>query len=683
MNQTLRLISMLAKTTYTLLLSCTLVFSSSAQSYEEIIDSLQQSLTQSTSTEQQVDLLNEISYSFRRLSNSKDSIFFYADQALRLANKEGYTRGQYIAYKNIGIYHYKSGLQNDSSKFYYHKSLNLAKQANDYYTQAACLNNLGLISGFKKDLSSSIKYYLDGVEILEKYSKENQSLKGILLGNLGMAYASIGDKERAYQYLKRTIEFGQKYNHKSVLSQYMDDYANILLDRGEIEQAEALVKKAGMTQKEIGDKQSQNPTLVTKIDLLISKGKFKEAKPLAENALSVADRKNYHTYASLLLNKLIEISIGLDDYNETLAYAQQLESMNKDLSLRSFQKYSYESLAKAYKFIGDYQRANENLTNLIAVSDTLLIIEQKAETAKLEAKFQLREQKAEIKALNKAKKAEEERAKLLTGTLILTILLISAIVFQLVRRNQKNKIIAKKNQELKHYINYNLQLENFAYIASHDLKTPLRNIVSFTQVLKASAITRLNEEEKNYLQFIEKGSKEMSLLLDDLYTYAQNSRKTLQVETINISSFFDNLFQNIDIAIKEKNAIVQYTSTLNKIQADPVKLNQLLQNLILNGLKFQKKGNQPIININLSEQGKNWLFKVTDNGIGIDEKFKDKIFIIFKRLHKKSEFEGTGIGLAICQKIVEQHGGKIWFNSTSGNGTNFFFTIPSHSQKAK
>ena len=94
-------------------------------------------------------------------------------------------------------------------------------------------------------------------------------------------------------------------------------------------------------------------------------------------------------------------------------------------------------------------------------------------------------------------------------------------------------------------------------------------------------------------------------------------------------------------------------------------------------MKFQKKGNRPIININLSEQGKNWLFKITDNGIGIDEKFKDKIFMIFKRLHNKNEFEGSGMGLAICQKIVEQHGGEIWFNSIPGKGTSFFFTIPS------
>lgn len=665
---------MLEKTINIFLFFCIIAIPCRAQTYQEIIDSLQQVLSETTDQRLQVDMLNDISYSYRR-SSERDSIFFYADKAKKLAEEIGYLRGQSIAHKNIGIWHYKIASPPDSARYHYNKALLLAKDAGDYYTQAACLNNLGLVCGFTNDLSSGIKYYLEGVEIFDHHFKENLILKGLLLGNLGMAYVNVGDSDKAYEYLKRTVEFGKENNYKPILAQYMDNYADILIDRGEIELAESIIDEALIIQKEIGDQQSRNPILVRKLEILMSKGEFQTAKTLAEEALAETEQKNYQAYASFLFNKLIEISIGLNDQERTLEYATQLEGL--DLGFRSFHKNSYESLAKAYAFTGNHKKANRYLKNVLALSDTIRMIEQTEETAKLEAAFQLRERKAEIEALNKEKETEKEKARLLTSVLILSILLIGGVIYQLYKRNQKNKIIAKKNQELQHYIDYNLQLENFAYIAAHDLKTPLRNIVSFTQVLKSSSSERLEEKEKNYLKFIETGSKEMSLLLDDLYAFAQNNRKVLQVESIQMEAFMANLLQKIDVAIKESKAEVHYKSNHNTINADPIKLNQLLQNLILNGLKFQKADNQPIINISLSEQGKNWLFKVSDNGIGMDEKFSDKVFMIFKRLHKKEEFEGTGIGLAICQKIVEQHGGKIWFNSTLGKGTTFFFTIPS------
>ncbi|MFK7946061.1 MAG: PAS domain S-box protein [Saprospiraceae bacterium] len=235
--------------------------------------------------------------------------------------------------------------------------------------------------------------------------------------------------------------------------------------------------------------------------------------------------------------------------------------------------------------------------------------------------------------------------------------------------------LAVKNAELEHYIETNLQLESFAYIASHDLKEPLRMIHSFTQLLNRRLKPHFDENTTDYINFILSGVHRMQNLLDDLLKYSTIGRKEKDLEMVDLNDTIYNVIQNLQHSVKEKNAEIQI-EPLPQVKAFPIQMVQLFQNLISNAIKFVPNEKQPIINIKVKEQLNSYDFEVNDNGIGIQKEYLEKIFLVFKRLHSKEEYEGTGIGLATCKKIIENLNGQIWVESEYGKGTSFFFTIP-------
>ena len=168
----------------------------------------------------------------------------------------------------------------------------------------------------------------------------------------------------------------------------------------------------------------------------------------------------------------------------------------------------------------------------------------------------------------------------------------------------------------------------------------------------------------------------MSYLIDDLLAYSRLESKALQIEMISLKELMQSTINQVSAYVKEKNAKITLNIQPEVIQGDKIKLQQLFQNLLLNGIKFHKPDQDPNIEINCVSEDKFWLFEFKDNGIGIEEQYFEKIFLIFKRLNRKESYEGSGIGLAICKKIVEKHGGKIWVESKLGSGSSFFFLLP-------
>lgn len=233
-----------------------------------------------------------------------------------------------------------------------------------------------------------------------------------------------------------------------------------------------------------------------------------------------------------------------------------------------------------------------------------------------------------------------------------------------------------KNGQLQQYIESNLNLENFAYLASHDLKSPIRTIVSFAQLLERKLSGKISTEERDYLNFIVSASKNMQKLINALLAYSRVNTTHLLVENVNVPLMLQELQGEMSASIHEKGAIIRIENIPECIDGDGIKLRQLFQNLITNAIKFSFPDRQIEILIEAEQTAEYWRFQITDNGIGIEEAYRDKIFMLFQRLHSDMEYEGTGIGLALCRKVVEQHGGEIGFSSQYGIGTTFFFTIP-------
>ncbi len=255
--------------------------------------------------------------------------------------------------------------------------------------------------------------------------------------------------------------------------------------------------------------------------------------------------------------------------------------------------------------------------------------------------------------------------------------------YQDVTKTKKQQAIIQKqlqalhnqNQKLQQYIDSNMQLENFAYIASHDLQAPLRTISSFSQILVKTAKDKLDQKEQNYLSFIINATQNMEQLIKDLLSYSKVNTSKRILKSVNIKNLIEEITLEIHTTIAEKNARVETENLPTNITADKIKIRQLFQNLMTNALKFTKPDVPPILTISCSETPYFWKFAVADNGIGIAPENQEKIFLLFRRLHTKESYPGTGIGLAICHKIVEQHEGEIRVESIVGEGATFYFTI--------
>jgi len=235
--------------------------------------------------------------------------------------------------------------------------------------------------------------------------------------------------------------------------------------------------------------------------------------------------------------------------------------------------------------------------------------------------------------------------------------------------------LSTKNEELEKYIQSNLQLENFAYIASHDLKAPLRTVSSFAFLLKQKAYKNLDEKSKEYLDIVLRSSTNMQKLIDDLLAFSRVGTQKVNFKEILLAPMLRRILLDLDSSIKESNGKVILHDLPEVIYADESMMIQIFLNLIANGLKFMAKDTSPVIEISSKETKTHWEFNVKDNGIGIKEENVSKIFGIFEKLHSNDVFEGTGLGLSICKKIIEIHNGNISVQSELGKGSNFLFTI--------
>jgi PAS domain S-box-containing protein len=221
----------------------------------------------------------------------------------------------------------------------------------------------------------------------------------------------------------------------------------------------------------------------------------------------------------------------------------------------------------------------------------------------------------------------------------------------------------------------NQELEQFAYVSSHDLQEPLRQVRSFVQLLRDRYQEQFDDRGAEYLRFIVDGASRMSELVQDLLAYSRVGAREKRRQPVSCRDALEKALVNLQASMTESQAQVTFDE-LPTVTADPLQMSQLFQNLVGNALKFCRDDVPPEIHVGARREGAEWLLSVRDNGIGIDPQYTDKIFQIFQRLHARDKYPGTGIGLALCKKIVEQHGGRIWMESQPGQGTTFFVTIP-------
>jgi len=245
------------------------------------------------------------------------------------------------------------------------------------------------------------------------------------------------------------------------------------------------------------------------------------------------------------------------------------------------------------------------------------------------------------------------------------------IVRDVTERKQAEEALKEKTEEL---ARSNRELEQFAYVASHDLQEPLRMVTNFVQLLAKRYQGKLDSNADDFINFAVDGTMRMWKLINDLLAYSRVGTRSHTFEPINCETILQEALDNLKVTMEESGAVVTH-DPLPTVMADNPQLVELFQNLIGNAIKF--RGDEPPrVHISASRNGNGWIFSVCDNGIGIAPEYAERIFIIFQRLHGRNEYPGTGIGLAVCKKIVERHGGRIWVESEPKKGATFYFTLP-------
>ncbi|MEU2248410.1 CHASE3 domain-containing protein [Streptomyces sp. NPDC019224] len=254
------------------------------------------------------------------------------------------------------------------------------------------------------------------------------------------------------------------------------------------------------------------------------------------------------------------------------------------------------------------------------------------------------------------------------------------LVAELDAAEEREEVLAQQTVELRRS---NSELEQFAYVASHDLQEPLRKVASFCQLLDKRYGNELDGRGKQYIDFAVDGAKRMQVLINDLLTFSRVGRVHDSWTPVELDRALDRALANLTLVIEESGTTVVRESPLPSVTGDPTTLAMIWQNLIGNAVKFRRADEPCVITVGCEREGDDWHFTVADNGIGIAPEFAEKVFVIFQRLHGRDEYEGTGIGLALCRKIIEFHGGRIWLDPDSRQGARIHFSLPADAAPAE
>ncbi len=532
------------------------------------------------------------------------------------------------------------------------KTLAILETKDDPTAIAGCHYNLAGIFFYQKQFKSALEHYNKAYEIIKPLDEPR--LQYSCLGGLGSVYYQLGEKQKALEFNRNALELAKKIGYKTGIAYSLGNMGSQYTKDKNFEKAREVLMESIKIKKEIGDSWGQIGSLGT----------------LAEVEM---DSKNF------------KIALGL--YKEALKLAELIDSDPRKAEL-------YKDMSKCHQELGNQKQSYIFLNKYVELKDNLINEKTVEEMGRSKNRYEIQKKEHEISMLKKENQLlglDKKVQKLQIYIFAIAAFFLLTFVMWFIRRlnfskkmntllEDKNDLLNSKNDEIE---NANTELEKsntnltqFAYVASHDLKEPLRMIHSYTTLLKRKYGDSFDETGHEFMHYITDAVSRMQTLLDDLLDFSRAGSSKGMAGLIDTKDVVDMVRANLRHRFESEGAtLILKADYFPVVKAHRTQLVQLLQNLLSNGIKFVG-GKMPMVELNCVEDKGFYKFSVRDNGIGISDENKSKVFEMFTRLHDKTEYEGTGIGLATCKRIVDSLGGQIWLESEVGKGTTFFFTIP-------
>ncbi len=557
------------------------------------------------------------------------------------------------------------------SKDYYDRTLELAERVNDIEMIEFAYNGLGTLHGALSEFDKAVEAYLHSIDIAKKRNNIREEVVG--LTNIANVYTKANNFDLAFDNIQKAQQLALQINDSLEIANVLNTFGKILNAKKDFKKSLAYHEEALSIYEAAQDKRHILETLIYLADLYAEAGGYTTAEFYFKKCFEYKDYFEYYEHPNLFL-KLGNLYQKTEKRDEAIqAYKKSLD-LALDRSFRDIIQKSNLGLALVYQDKGEFKEAFTYLKAANSYGDSLFNDEKSKRLAEAQYKFDVEKGEKEIQALHL------KQNRYLFGTVsVFLATLILALMYFLRLKDKNNKVLLLKNGEIK-FQNDRLEKSNeilrqFAYASAHDLKEPLRSISSFVHIIERRYAKLLPPEASEYMNFVVNGVKRMESLLSALLEYSTvASDEQVVKQTTSLKLALSDVIHNLHSIIAEKNASVEYDGFLPQLWISRLHLTQLFQNLINNALKFTNR--VPIVVVKSQLQGENIIITVKDNGIGMKQEYSDKIFRLFQRLSRSTQFEGTGIGLAICKHIVDKYNGKIWFESIEGEGTTFFISFP-------
>ncbi len=657
---------------------------------DHIVDSLLNELKVIKEDSLKVKIFLDISWEYH--TSKPHQTIVYAQRAYNLSLVINYKEGEASSLNHIGIgYDIQGDL--DRAMDYYQSALNAAKELNSDKLIRNYLNNVGLIHQRKGDYNTAMQHFHRALSMIDENDEAQQGSASIFLNNIGIIHSEEKRYEKALKYFERSLKIERELDNDLGVSMAL---TNIGEQYKKLEKkAKALIcyKEALAISEGIGDKVGEAILFSNIGEIHYENELFDLAEEFYPKALNIAKETGDKGTVSHVLNLIAKLKQGQGRYQSAIKYAQESLLLAREMGEKKAVTDIFETLSECYVGIKDFEKAYEYQSLFNQARDSIYSSEKSKQILEISTQYETQKKETENQLLKEQQAKNEAVIKQRTTigyAIAIILVLMSLIAFILYYSNQqKNKYSHRLENEVTYRTNdleesndklrkSNKELERFAYIASHDLKEPLRNIMSFTRLVerKLPENAKKDKDINEYMSFIVNNTKQMHRLIEDVLEYSRIDNAKPESETIEVKDIIVSVSNVISSTLKERNVTLNIDD-LPRVKANSSQLFLVLKNLIENGVKYNEN-EKPLISIYSSLNENMHEITVADNGIGIEEQYNNKIFGMFNRLHNRKEYQGSGLGLSICKKIIQNLGGNIWVESSYGEGSKFTFSLPAY-----